>query len=127
MFPDAVSPHLAARKANHPISLSQIKSDFEKVCESHEYITVEGSGGIIRPLCYETEQKLFLIDVIQTLGLSTVIVADAGLGTINATVLTTFYLQAKQIPFAGIMLNRFSGSEMDLAIERCQAAISEVL
>ena len=40
--------------------------------------------------------------------LPVIIVADSGLGAINATVLTAAYLRAKNIPIKGIILNRFN-------------------
>ena len=48
-----------------------------------------------------------LEDVIKELDLSVLIVANAGLGTINATVLTVEYLKSKNIKIEGIILNNF--------------------
>ena len=39
--------------------------------------------------------------------LPSVIVADAGLGTINAVVLTVEYMRAKHLPVRGIIFNHF--------------------
>ena len=53
------------------------------------------------------KEKIMLEDIIKTLGLSCLLVADAGLGTINSVVLTAEYMRSKQIPLKGIIVNRF--------------------
>lgn len=100
------SPHLASRVEGHPVQLSVVKQGFADVCSRYDYVTIEGSGGILCPLCFD-ECKLQLEDVVKELGLSCLIVADAGLGTINNVVLTVDYMRAHQIPVKGILFNRF--------------------
>lgn len=46
-------------------------------------------------------------DVIQELGLSCLIIADAGLGTINSVVLTVEYMKSRGIPVKGIIFNHY--------------------
>lgn len=41
------------------------------------------------------------------------LVAEAGLGTINATVLTVEYLKNRHIGIKGIILNRYTGNRME--------------
>lgn len=65
-----------------------------------------GSGGILCPIRYDGE-KILLEDVIKTLNLSCLLVADAGLGTINSVVLTAEYMRARNIPIVGMIFNRF--------------------
>ena len=48
-----------------------------------------------------------LEDVITMLDLSCLLIADAGLGTINQVVLTWFYMKARNIPVKGIIFNHF--------------------
>ena len=62
-------------------------------------------------------------DVIQALGLSCLLVADAGLGTINSVGLTAEYMRSRGIPVKGIILNRFhpgDGMEEDNRV-MCEA------
>ena len=80
--------------------------DFDKVCGRHEYVTAEGSGGIVCPLRFDG-QELLLEDFIRARKLSSLIVADAGLGTINAVVLTAEYMKAHQLPVKGIIFNHY--------------------
>lgn len=100
------SPHLAAGLEGNPVRLPVVEAGFQKVCSSYDYVTVEGSGGILCPLC-EAKETLRLEDVIQKLDLSCLIVADAGLGTINSVGLTAVYMKEKNLPVKGIILNHF--------------------
>lgn len=106
VYETAVSPHLASRLEGNPVRMEVVREGFYKLMAQYDYVTMEGSGGILCPLCFD-EGELWLEDVIQTLGLSCLIVADAGLGTINSVVLTSEYLRAKHIPVKGILFNHF--------------------
>lgn len=111
LYRNSVSPHLAARIEGNPVEPEKVRADFAKVAEAYDYVTVEGSGGIVCPIRWD-EQKLLLEDIIKELKLDTVIVADAGLGTINAVVLTVSYLKSREIGIRGIILNHYSGGVM---------------
>lgn len=106
IYETAVSPHLASRMEGNPVVLEEVVRGFEEVCRQYDYVTMEGSGGILCPICFD-EQELWLEDVIRQLGLSSLIVADAGLGTINSVVLTVEYMREKKLPVKGIILNHF--------------------
>lgn len=106
VYETAVSPHLASRLEGNPVELPVVEAAFGEVAHAHDYVLVEGSGGILCPLCFD-ERRLQLEDVVRALGCPCVIVADAGLGTINSVALTAFYMAAKHIPVRGIILNRF--------------------
>ena len=106
VYEAAVSPHLASRIEGNPVMLQEVVKGFEEVCRQYDYVTMEGSGGILCPICFD-ERELWLEDVIRELGLSSLIVADAGLGTINSVVLTVEYMHAKGLPVKGIIFNRF--------------------
>lgn len=112
LYHTAVSPHLAARLEGNPVELMRVAEDFHRVKESHDFVVVEGSGGILCPVRDDAGVSLFLEDIIKALGLDTLLVADAGLGAINAAGLTAFYLKQKQIPVTGLLLNRFNNSLM---------------
>lgn len=101
-----VSPHLAARLEGNPINMEVVKSGYEKLKKRYDYITVEGSGGIVCPLRMD-EQVIMLEDVIKELQIPCILVANAGLGTINAVVLTVSYMKQKGIPIKGIIINQY--------------------
>ena len=112
LYKNAVSPHLAAQLEGNPVELVKVISDFNKVQEKHDYIAVEGSGGVICPIRYDTITTIFLEDIVKLLGLSTIIIADAGLGTINSVVLTVEWLKSHGIAIGGIILNNYTGDIM---------------
>lgn len=107
VFEEPLSPHLAARIHDCPIERSVVMNGFDQVARSYEYVTVEGSGGIICPLRVDETDTYFLEDVVRETGLSCVLVARSGLGTINEVTLTTAYLRAHHIPISGIIYNDY--------------------
>lgn len=105
-YETAVSPHLAAKLEGNPVDLQVIQEAYHALSNQYSYILAEGSGGIMCPLRYD-EKKIFLEDVIHSLNLPCLLIAPAGLGTINQVVLTCNYLQEHHIPLKGIILNHF--------------------
>ena len=106
IYETAVSPHLAAKIEGNPIEMECVLKNFDRVCGTYDYVTVEGSGGIFCPLRFD-EQKIQLEDFIKARSLACLMIADAGLGTINAVVLTAEYMKARKIPVKGIIFNHY--------------------
>ena len=104
---EAVSPHLAAKRKNQIIDIDKIKYDFSQISKKYDYLLIEGAGGITCPFIINKEEKYLLKDLIWEMGLSVLIVADAGLGTINSTLLTVDYAKANGIEIEGIILNNY--------------------
>ncbi len=102
----AYSPHLASKIEGNPVQMNVVKRGFEEICQKYDYVTMEGSGGILCPVRFDQE-KILLEDVIKELGLSCLVVADAGLGTINYVGLTVEYMRSRKIPVKGILFNHF--------------------
>ena len=105
-FEEAVSPHLAASRQGVKISVDKIRTDFESHLKEYEFLVLEGAGGITCPFRMD-EEPLLLPDVIKSLGLDILIVADGGLGTINSVLLTVEYAKAQGINIRGIILNNY--------------------
>ncbi len=112
LYKRPLSPHLAARIEGNFASLDKIKQDYLSLASKYDYVLSEGAGGIICPVVVESNQRIFYQDIIKTLGAPVVIVADAGLGTINHTILTFEYLKARNIKVQGVILNRFDKSSV---------------
>lgn len=106
VYENAYSPHLASRIEGNPVQLEVVKQGFEQVKSKYDYVTMEGSGGIVCPICFD-EAKIQLEHVIKALDMPCLIIADAGLGTINSVVLTVEYMRARNIPVKGIIFNHF--------------------
>lgn len=111
IFEEAVSPHLAARLNGKEVSLNKIKADFDKIKSKYDYVVVEGSGGIICPL-FKGKSTIMLTDVIKELNLSTIVVSDSGLGSINSTLLTMEYIKSQDIKVNALFLNRYNHDEI---------------
>ncbi len=106
VYEHAYSPHLASRLEGHPVVMDVVKQGFTEVTDTYDYVTVEGSGGILCPICFD-EAKIQLEDVVKELHLSSILIADAGLGTINSVVLTAEYMKARHLPLKGIIFNHY--------------------
>ncbi len=111
-YKPAVSPHLAARTAEQPVTIEKIKADFTKIRHAFDYMVVEGAGGIVCPFKLEHDEKILLPDVIKALGMDILIVAPADLGTINSTFLTAEYAKSRGITCRGIILNNFDENNL---------------
>ena len=121
VYENAYSPHLASRIEGHPVEMQVVRQGFYALVPQYDYITVEGSGGILCPICFD-EAKIQLEDVIKDLHLSCIMIADAGLGTINNVVLTYEYMKAHNLPVKGVIFNNYHpGNVMeDDNIRMCQ-------
>lgn len=106
VYENAYSPHLAAKIEGNAVNLERIAACYRALERKFDHVTAEGSGGIVCPLRYDG-YELYLTDVIRALGLPCVIVADAGLGAINAVALTAEYMRARDLKVNAIVLNKF--------------------
>lgn len=106
LYEVAYSPHLASRVEGNPVKKSVVLDGLSKVSDTFDYVTMEGSGGILCPIDYDHE-KLMLWELVKDLQMPCIIVANAGLGTINDVGLTTFFMKEKGIPIAGVIFNHF--------------------
>ena len=112
VYRDAVSPHLAAQIEHRPMDFAKVAEHYRRAKERTDYLTVEGSGGMICPLRWDDDEHVVLDDLAVRLGLAALVVADAGLGTINAAVLTAEHLHARGIPLRGFIFNNWQGGLM---------------
>lgn len=111
IYETAVSPHLAAELEDNPVELSKVKEDFQRICGIFDYVTAEGSGGI---LCPVRRNLLMMEDIIKALDCPILIVAPAELGTINHTILTIEYARSREMEVKGVILNWFhKGNAME--------------
>lgn len=106
VYETAVSPHLASQLEGNPVDFEKVLHAFDTVCSKYDYVTAEGSGGILCPLRFD-ERKILLEDFIKARNLNCLVVADAGLGTINAVVLTCEYMKNRGISVKGIIFNNY--------------------
>jgi dethiobiotin synthetase len=96
-----VAPSTAAEFEKKRIKLDKIMTSYRSLRRRHDFLIVEGAGGIMTPL---TRTKSF-IDLSRAMELPVVIVARPGLGTINHALLTISALKERNIPVAGVVIN----------------------
>lgn len=100
-FPDPVSPHLAAERADIPINVHRLGRMLAEGTQNEETRwIVEGAGGLLVPLNLANTIGEFIV----SLHLPAIIAARSGLGTINHTLLTIEALRRREVPVAGVVL-----------------------
>ncbi len=90
---------------NDEILLDRIEEVFRTLASRHDVMLVEGIGGLLVPL----NGRHTVADLARRLNLPLLVVARAGLGTINHTLLTLESARAQGLEVAGMVLNGRSG------------------
>ena len=99
-----LAPGVAAAQAGVEVDLELIAASLHDLAGRYDFFVVEGAGGLYVPL---VGMDFLVLDLIRWLGLPLAVVAHAGLGTINHTVLTVKAAQAGGINVTGGYLNRY--------------------
>jgi len=85
-YPDPLAPSVAARTSGRPeVRLDDVVAEVTRVAADHDLVLVEGAGGLLVPM---GERAWTVADLAVALSAPTVVVARAGLGTLNHTALT---------------------------------------
>ena len=105
---EAVSPHLAAKRAGKDIEIEKIKQKFEELSKDYDYLLIEGAGGITCPLRLENGEKYLLKDLIKEAWHKHYYCCRRRTRHVNSTLLTVEYARNNNIPIAGIILNNFN-------------------
>ena len=106
-----LAPSVAARIEDREIDLSRIEDAFVELQKKHDFLVVEGVGGIAVPI----RDDFLVVHLIKQLQLPILIVATAGLGTLNHTLLTVTFAQQFNTQIAGIVLNGLRPERAGLA------------
>ncbi|OEH91311.1 dethiobiotin synthase [Bacillus solimangrovi] len=96
------SPHLAAKEEQTTIQIDRIRTHISQLKQNYDHVLVEGAGGVMVPI---HEDGYDMRSLMKDLALPVIVVARAGLGTINHTLLSIMALEQANIPIAGILLN----------------------
>ncbi len=102
-MPLPVSPYDASKVLDLKFDKKIIFEKFAKLKSKHDMMLVEGIGGILTPL----SRDYFVADLIQELGLETIIITRPTLGTLNHTMMTINTCHNYKIPVAGIIINNY--------------------
>jgi dethiobiotin synthetase len=102
-----LAPAVAARLEGRTIELPRILAAARALATRHAAVVVEGAGGLLVPL---TERETFA-DLAVALALPVIVVARAGLGTVNHAALTVEAARRRGLDVAAIVLNRTTPSD----------------
>lgn len=108
-FDEPLAPFVAAERAGTSIDINIVLSAFSKIRSESEMTIVEGCGGLIVPITDQIDVAEFVCQ----LNLPILIVARAGLGTINHTGLTIQYARQKGIKIEGVILSGYDRNGSD--------------
>ena len=98
-----------------------MEKSITEISRTSDCLIVEGVGGVMVPL----DAKYTVLDLMKWLGLPVFIVARAGLGTINHTLLTATVLRQAGVKIAGVVINQYPDGTPDLAEETNPRAIEK--
>lgn len=106
-FEPAVAPLVAAEQAGIEIDLSRIDSIIERGARGSSFAIVEGAGGWRVPITPTVDMAALA----QRCGLPIVVVAQAGLGTINHSLLTVEAVERDGQQVAALVLSKRSDED----------------
>ena len=117
-YPEPLAPATAALRAGlPPVRPHEVADAVAKLATEHDLVLVEGAGGLL--VRFDAEGGT-LADAARLLGAPVLVVAAAGLGTLNTTALTTEALRARDLTPLGVVVGSWP-DQPDLAA-RCNLA-----
>ena len=116
-----LAPAVAAEKEGQAIEPSRLLDAMGEVARDHDYIIVEGAGGLMVPLV----GGYLIADLVRESTLPLLTICRPSLGTINHTLLTLFAARTMEIPLAGYLINNLS-AEPDAAAEASPHALASL-
>lgn len=117
-YPEPLAPATAARRSGRPaVGPEEIAEAAAKLSAVHDVVLVEGAGGLL--VRYD-ERGSTLADAAALLHAGMLLVAPAGLGTLNATALTAEAMRARKLTCLGVIIGSWA-ADPGLA-ERCNVA-----
>jgi dethiobiotin synthetase len=102
-FAAALAPNVAARREHREVELEAIFDAYARLEGAADCVIVEGIGGLMCPI----RDDFWVIHLARLMALPLVIVARAGLGTINHTLLTLHAARGAGLSVAGVVINRY--------------------
>ncbi|MCU7821102.1 dethiobiotin synthase [Kitasatospora sp. DSM 101779] len=122
-YPEPLAPDTAARRAGLPaVRPQQVAEAVAELAADHALVLVEGAGGLL--VRYDEDGHTLADMAVAAAGLglepSVLVVATAGLGTLNTTALTAEALAARGLRLHGVVIGAWP-DRPDLAM-RCNLA-----
>jgi len=117
---EPLAPSESAAREGVVIELPLVREAFERLSAKHDFVIVEGAGGLLVPLA----KNLLVAELVEDLSLPLLIVARPNLGTVNHTLMTCECARTRGIEILGVVING-QPSQPDPAEEYAARVISE--
>ncbi|ELY42483.1 dethiobiotin synthase [Natronorubrum sulfidifaciens] len=101
-----LAPRVAAAQTGEELTYGSVLTACENVIAETERPIIEGIGGLRVPLAGDHE----VIDLVDDLEATALVVTRSGLGTLNHTALSVEALERRGIDVAGIVCNEYDGA-----------------
>jgi dethiobiotin synthetase len=119
LFREPLAPSESAAREGIVIETGPICEAFGRLSARHDFVIVEGAGGLLVPLA----EDLLVADLAKELSLPLLIVARPNLGTVNHSLMTCECARSRGIEIMGVIINGQSG-QFDAAEEYAPRVIS---
>ena len=117
------SPHLAAETEGAAVDIQRIEMACRTLAESYQALVVEGAGGLLVPL----SRSVSTLELVSRRKFPLLVVARAGVGTINHSLLTLKAAGDAGITVAALVLNRIPEPSGELPPEQVVADNREII
>lgn len=105
---EPLAPGIAFKRKKEKINLKKVFAAYQELKKRHDILLVEGAGGLLVPI----KDKYLVADLIKDLNIPAIIVARAGLGTINHALLTEKHALKADIDILGVVINGYRGNNL---------------
>ncbi len=105
---EPLAPSVAFKRKKEKVNLKKVFAAYQELKKRHDILLVEGAGGLLVPI----KDKYLVVDLIKDLKIPAIIVARAGLGTINHALLTERYALNAGINVLGVVINGYKGDNL---------------
>ncbi len=109
-LPFAGSPHLAAQMAGCRIEAAEISRASEILAAEHDYLLLEGAGGLLVPL----GEELLQLDYFQDRGYPILLITTPRLGSINHTLLSLEAIRTRGVRLLGLVYNLYGDNPVQI-------------
>ncbi len=107
-YAEPLAPAASSLRGKRVAPFKKVFNAYRQLSRRHDRLIVEGIGGALVPL----ENDFSVADMAKVFGLPVWIVARAGLGTINHTLLTLEAFRRRKVSVERIILNRYRGNNV---------------
>jgi len=112
----AAAPLPAAKAEQAVVDVAKVKLVFDQLKGTADVVLVEGAGGLRVPLAESSEGTIDMAALALLLRLPLIVVARAGLGTINHSLLTIEAAEHDGLGVSALILSRRPEDDRDLAL-----------